>query len=113
LPGRLVVQFNFLISSNLPNPAVPAAAVNFGTLTAFQANNWLGPSNNTGCSACGGVVTAPIPCTDATYLQLLQQGIYPLGTTNPLRSQYLEVWATNVNVFTNAVWQAHQELLAP
>ncbi|HWV98895.1 MAG TPA: beta-galactosidase [Candidatus Acidoferrum sp.] len=111
LPGRLVVQFNFLISSNTPNPAVPAAASNYGTLTAFQANNWLGPSNNIGCSACGGVVTNPLPCTDATYLQLLQQGIYPLGTTNSLRSQYIEVWATNANAFTNAVWQAYQQLL--
>ena len=50
---------------------------------------------------------------DSTYLNMLQQGIYPLGATNPLRSQYIEVWATNATVFTNAIWQAHQELIAP
>ena len=78
-------------------------------MTAFQANNWLAVSN--AGSACGGTVTQPTPCVDSTYLNLLQQGIYPLGKTNPLRSQYIEVWATNANVFTNAIWQAHQELL--
>lgn len=31
LPGRLVVQFNFLMTSNAANPAVPAAATNYGT----------------------------------------------------------------------------------
>lgn len=78
-------------------------------MTAFQANNWLAVSN--AGSACGGTVTQPTPCVDSTYLNLLQQGIYPLGKTNPLRSQYIEVWATNANVLTNAIWQAHQELL--
>jgi hypothetical protein len=108
LPGRFVVQFNFLMANNAPNPAVPAAAQNFGTLTAFQVNNWLAASN--AGSACGGTVTNPTPCMDGTYLNLLQQGIFPLGLTNPLRSQYIEVWATNANVFTNAIWQAHLDL---
>lgn len=110
LPGRLVVQFNFLMTSNPAQPAVIAAATNYGSLPAFQANNWLAASN--GGSACGGTVTNPAVCDDAAYLNLLQQGIYPLGTTNWLRSQYIEVWATNAAVFTNAIWQAHLELLA-
>ena len=111
LPGRFVVQFNFLMTSNAPNPAVPAAAQNFGTLTAFQVNNWFAASS--AGSACGGTVTNPTPCVDGTYLNLLQQGIYPLGITNPLRSQYIEVWATNATVFTNAIWQAHLQLNTP
>jgi hypothetical protein len=41
---------------------------------------------------------------------MLQRGIYPLGPANPLRSQYIEVWATNALAFTNAIWQAHSEL---
>jgi len=111
LPGRLVVQFNFLMTSNPPQPAVIQAAQSYGSLPAFQANNWLAASN--GGSACGGTVTSPLPCDDSHYLQLLQEGIYPLGFTNSRRSQYIEVWATNAVVFTNAIWQAHQELFTP
>ena len=110
IPGRFVVQFNFLMTSNTANPAVSAAAASYGTLTAFQVNNWYG-SSGSASSACGGTVNQPTPCDDASYLDLLQRGIYPLGQTNPLRSQYLEVWATNAITFTNAIWQAHQEIL--
>jgi hypothetical protein len=112
LPGRFVVQFNFLMTSNAANLAVTAAAQNFGTLTAFQVNNWYG-SNGPSGSACGGTVKSPTPCDDALYLEMMQQGIYPLGSANPLRSQYIEVWATNAVTFTNAIWQAHQELFMP
>ena len=112
LPGRLVVQFNFLMTSNAANPAVIAAAQNYGALTAYQVNNWFGSFGPSG-SACGGTVISPMPCDDASYLEMMQQGIYPLGPTNPLRSQYIEVWATNAVTFTNAIWQAHQELFAP
>jgi hypothetical protein len=112
LPGRLVVQFNFLMTSNAANPAVIAAAQNFGTLTAYQVNNWFGSFGPSG-SACGGTVNFPTSCDDASYLEMLQQGIYPLGSANPLRSQYIEVWATNAVTFTNAIWQAHQELFTP
>ncbi len=111
LPGRLVVQFNFLMTSNPAQPAVIQAAQTYGSLPAFQANNWFAASN--GGSACGGTVTSPTPCDDAQYLQMLEEGIYPLGPANGLRSQYIEVWATNAVVFTNAIWQAHQELFAP
>ncbi|HXR48551.1 MAG TPA: hypothetical protein VN784_14035 [Candidatus Limnocylindrales bacterium] len=113
LPGRLVVQFNFLMTSNAANPAVIAAAQNYGSLTAYQVNNWFAAITGIDSSACGGTVTNPAACDDASYLNMLEQGIYPLGPTNGLRSQYIEVWATNAVVFTNAIWQAHQELFAP
>jgi hypothetical protein len=109
LPGRLVVQFNFLITGSPANPAVSQSAAQFGTLAAFQANDWFAASN--AGSACGGTVPAPAPCDDAAYLELMQEGIYPLGSSNQLRAQYIEVWATNAVVFTNAIWQAHLELL--
>jgi hypothetical protein len=112
LPGRVVVQFNFLMTSNAANPAVIAAAQNFGTLTAYQVNNWFGSFGPAG-SACGGTVNAPTSCDDASYLEMMQQGIYPLSSTDSLRSQYSEVWAANAVTFTNAIWQAHQELFAP
>ena len=113
LAGRLVVQFDFLMTSNSPNPAVIAAAQNYGSLTAYQVNNWFAAITGIDGSACGGTVTSPSPCDDAEYLNMLNEGIYPLGLTNSLRSQYIEVWATNAVVFTNAIWQAHVQLVTP
>ena len=108
LAGRLVVQFNFLMTTNPANPAVVAAAENYGALVAYQSNNYFGSSG--GGAACGGAVTNPVVCVDATYLNELQMGIYPLTATNSLRSQYIEVFPTNVVTLTNAIWQAHSEL---
>jgi len=89
---------------------VVAAAQNYGSLPAFQVNDWLGAL---GGAACGGGITDPTPCDDATFLQMLQTGIYPLGQAARLRAQYIEVFATNAIAFTNAIWQAHQQLCAP
>ncbi len=111
LPGRLVVQYNFLMTSNAADPAVPAAAQSYGALTAYQSNNYYGQSG--GGAACGGTPANPQPCADSTYLEELREGIYPLGRTNSLRSQYLEAFPTNALAFTNAIWQAHQELFSP
>jgi hypothetical protein len=74
----------------------------FGHSLAYQVNNWFGSFGPSG-SACGGTVNALTPCDDASYLEMMQQGIYPLGPTDPLRSQYIEVWATNAITFTNAI----------
>ena len=108
LPGRLVVQFNFLMTGSNANPSVPSAAQSYGTLTAYQSNNYYGKEG--GGAACGGDAANPVPCTNDTYLAELQEGIYPLGKTNSLRSQYIEVFPANVISFSNAVWDAHQEL---
>ncbi len=82
-------------------------------MTAYQVNNWFAVFTGIDSSACGGSVTAPVSCDDASYLNMLEEGIFPLGRTNGLRSQYIEVWATNAVTFTNAIWQAHQELFTP
>jgi hypothetical protein len=109
LPGRLVVQYNFLLTSNSPDASVALAAQEYGSLPAFQVNEWLGA---TGGAACGGTVTNPTACDDTRFQQMLEAGIYPLGRTNALRAQYIEVFATNAVAFPNAIWQAHQELLS-
>jgi hypothetical protein len=110
LPGRLVVQFNFLMPGAAASPAVIQAAQSLGTLAAFQTNNYLGSSGQG--AACSEPVTNPTPCTAATYLELLQSGIYPLGPTDKLRAQYIEVFPANVNAFSDDILQAHAELLA-
>jgi hypothetical protein len=53
----------------------------FGHSLAYQVNNWYGSFGPSGL-ACGGTVKSPTPCDDASYLEMMQQGIYPLGPTN-------------------------------
>lgn len=107
-PGHLVVQFNFLMPGEAAAPAVIQAAQNLGTLAAFQTNNYFG---STGQGAgCSEPVTNPTPCTVSTFMALLQTGIYPLGQSNPLRAQYIEVFPANANAFPGDIFEAHYEL---
>ena len=85
-----------------------SSAQTLGTLAAFQTNEYLGGQG----AACSEPVTNPTPCTAATYLQLLETGIYPLGTGNRLRAQYIEVFHANASAFPADIHQAHLELFA-
>ena len=107
-PGRLVVQFNFLMPGEAASPAVIGFAQSLGTLPAFQTNEYLGQSGQG--AACSEPVTNPTPCTLQTFLALLQTGIYPLGTSHALRSQYIEVFQSNANAFPADILAAHDEL---
>jgi hypothetical protein len=109
-PGRLVVQFDFLMPGEAASSAVVQAAQTLGTLAAFQTNEYFG---STGQGAgCSEPVTNPAPCTAATFLAMLQTGIYPLGQVNPLRAQYIEVFAANAIAFPDDLVQAHNALYA-
>jgi len=108
-PRRLVVQFNFLMPGEAASSAVINAAENLGTLAAFQTNEYLGSTGQG--AACSEPVTNPTPCTAATFLALLQTGIYPLGVANPLRAQYIEVFQANANAFPADLVIAHNDLL--
>lgn len=109
-PGHLVVQFNFIMPGTPAEPAVIQAAQTLGTFAAFQTNNWIAATSTQSGAACGGTVTSPVPCTAATYLTLLETGIYPLSQNNKLRAQYIEVWSSNVNAFPDDILKAHLEL---
>lgn len=108
-PGRLVVQFNFLMPGEAAAPAVIAAAQTYGTMAAFQTNEYLGSTGQG--AACSEPVSNPTPCTAQTFLAMLETGIYPLGTGNPLRAQYIEVFQANANAFPADILQAHDELI--
>lgn len=110
-PSHLVVQFNFLMPGEAASTAVTQAAQNLGTMAAFQTNNYFGSTGQG--AACSEPVTNPTPCTNATFLTMLQSGIYPLGQTNGLRSQYIEVFPANANAFPDAIWQGHLALTTP
>ena len=111
-PGHLVIQNNTLY------PGVPAKAEtiqfgqSLGTLTAFQTNEDIATSNGKSAS-CGISFEQMIPCTSATYLAMLETGIYPLGPSNSLRAQYLEIFAADVIAFPGEVLRAHSELAPP
>jgi uncharacterized protein (TIGR03437 family) len=109
-PSRLVVQFDFLMPGQPASPVVIQAAQVLGTLAAFQTNEYLGSTGQG--AACSEPVTNPTPCTAATYLEMLKTGIYPLGESNSLRAQYIEVFQANANAFPDDIQQAHA-LLVP
>jgi len=108
-PGHLVVQFDFLMPGEAASPAVVGYAQSLGTLAAFQTNEYLGQTGQG--AACSEPVTNPTPCTLATFLQLLETGIYPLGRSNPFRAQYIEVFQSNANAFPSDIFEAHYELV--
>jgi uncharacterized protein (TIGR03437 family) len=109
LPGRLVVQFDFLMPGEAASTYVTDAAKNLGTMAAYQTNEYLGGQG----AACSEPVTNPTPCTASTYLTLLDTGVYPLGQSNPLRSQYIEVFHDNAAAFPDDVLTAHYQLIPP
>jgi Beta-galactosidase len=107
--GRLVVQFNFLMPGEPASPAVIDATQQLGTLAAFQTNNYFGSTGQG--AACSEPVTNPTPCTAQTYLTLLETGIFPLGQSNSLRAQYIEIFPANATAFPDDIQDAHFELV--
>jgi hypothetical protein len=57
LPGRLVVQFDFLMPGEQASTVVTNAAQTYGTFAAFQTNEYLGPQG----AGCSEPVTTSIP----------------------------------------------------
>ncbi|MGH9830402.1 MAG: hypothetical protein ACREDR_44920, partial [Blastocatellia bacterium] len=108
-PGHLVIQNNSLYADVPAQPATIQFAQSLGTMIAFQTNEDL--ASNTGKhAACSEPSEGATPCTDATYLSLLQTGIYPLGQGDALRAQYIEIFATDADAFPTDTLQAHIEL---
>jgi len=106
--GRLVIQNNSLYPDLPAQAQTIQSAQSLGTLIAFQTNEQgIGDK-----ARCGGNINDPVACSNDTYLAMLDTGIYPLSPTNSLRAQYIEVFPADALVFTNAIWQAHQELFA-
>ncbi len=109
LPGRLVVQFDFLMQGEAASSAVIQYATTLPAMAAFQTNEYLGGSG----AGCSEPVTSTVPCSDSTFLTLLQTGIYPSGQGDPLRAQYIEVFHANAIAFPDDILTAHGELLPP
>jgi uncharacterized protein (TIGR03437 family) len=107
--GRLVIQYDFLMPGESASTATIDYAQTLGTMLAFQTNEYLGQTGQG--AACSEPVSNPAPCTAATFIAMLQTGIFPLGQSNSLRSQYIEVFQANANAFPGDIEQAHQLLI--
>jgi hypothetical protein len=107
-PGRLVIQFNFLMPGEAASTAVTSAAQTYNEMAAFQTNEYFGQTGQG--AGCSEPPSNPTPCTLQTFLAMLQTGIFPLGTSNPLRAQYIEVFQANANAFPADILTAHDEL---
>jgi hypothetical protein len=104
--GRLTVSFQNLDLTAGANSYPIQDAQTLGTGIGYQTNDY----NNLHQAACSGGILNPGPCTSATYLALLEVGIYPLGPTDNLRGQYIEVLPPDAIAFPDAVLQAHNEI---
>lgn len=112
-PGHLVIQNNSLYEGVPAQPETIDFARSLETMIAFQTNLDLGAEGGASCTS--GTLSDPaVPCmTSNDFLELLESGIYPLGTNNCLRAQYIEVFAPNVVAFPGAIEKAHAELTIP
>ena len=105
-PNLSVAFENLDLRANAANPYPVFAAQTWGTGIGYQTNDY----DNLHHAACSGNFITPGPCDAQTYLQLLEQGIYPLGKANPLRALYIEVLPPDAVAFPSAIMSAHNEL---
>ena len=111
LPGRFILQFDFLMYGQAANAEVVNLARANGLYLAWQTNLWRG--NVREGAACGG----PGPrrgtvCTDDQYLGLLEEGIHPAGGQGPsAQGLYIEVFAYDALAHKDSIKKAHQELV--
>lgn len=113
--GRLVVAYQNLDPRFPAEPYVVYAAQTWGTMAAFQTNDYIGPFQRAACSVTSGQFGA---CTSAGYLSLLELGIDPCRTNASLcgnssvQAEYIEVLPPDAIAFPDAILQAHAELTA-
>jgi hypothetical protein len=111
-PARLVVQSDFLLNgSTTTTGRVARLGPANGTMIAYQTNDYLAKNNRTSGAACGGTPEAPVSCTDASFFDQLELGVYPLGASNPPKATYIEVFAPNATSSPNAMQTARAQIL--
>jgi len=106
--ANLVALETFLLPGDPPHQEIIIAAHTLKSKAAFQTNEWLGL---TGGAACGGLVTAPTPCTQAGFISMIEGGIYPLGKTDPLRGAFIEIFVPSILSFADTLPQLLTEVI--
>ena len=104
--GRLSVSYQNLDIRTTADAYPVYASQTWGTTIGYQVNDY----DSFQRSACSGGFEHPGSCDSATYLKLLEVGIYPVGRNNNLRALYIEVLPPDAISFPDAIQQAHNEL---
>ena len=113
-PSRLIVAYQNLDLRFPAQPYIIYSAKNFGTMLAFQTNDYV-DFQQASCS--GGTAHAKVCPSSAAYLSLLELGIHPCRTnaalcgTEDFQSTYIEVLPPDAIAFPDAILQAHNELM--
>jgi hypothetical protein len=105
---RLSVSYQNLDTTHPADPYPIYAAQTWGTDIGYQVNDY----DQFQRSACSGTFIKPGLCDSASYLKLIEVGIYPLGQDHSLKALYIEVLPPDVLSFPHAIQQAHNELHA-
>jgi hypothetical protein len=109
LANRFILQYDFLLTGKPAEQIVMALARANDLPVAWQTNLWLGREGKG--AACGGTVVRGAACTDEQYLNLLEQGIRPIGGTGRnAQGRFIEVFAYDVVAHPAAIAKAHAEL---
>jgi hypothetical protein len=122
-PGQLAVEFENLTTGVPANATIVAASDVLGTKLAFQTNDF-GAADGSGAGAECGPLGGGVACTAQTYLNLLDEGIYPCQdlskdafcASTTVRATFIEVFAGDVLAYSSstpdAIGTAHLELVA-
>jgi hypothetical protein len=109
LPGRFIVQLDFLIADQPVAPRIVELARTNKLPIAFQTNLYYGPQGKG--AACGGRFGTAAACNEDSYAKLLQNGIRPAGGAGPsAQARYIEVFPPDAIAFPAAIAAAHAAL---
>lgn len=110
LPGRFILQFDFLLAGRPADSMTMALARANDLPVAWQTNLWLGGKGMG--AACHGPMSSATGCTDQEYLSLLEEGIHPASGAGPsAEGRYIEVFPYDAVNHCPAIETAHLELM--
>ena len=119
LGSRLIVGTWFLMTGTPADAVTVGYANQYGIGTLWQTNLWwrsyenLNHATVAGAAACGGTLQSPVPCTDETFLDELDQGVRPAGLTVPGpagATRVIEVFVPDPTLYPSATHAVHQAL---
>jgi hypothetical protein len=109
IPGRFVLQFDYLMYKEPANSTVVKLARSNNIPLAWQTNLWRGAFAQG--AGCGGAPGRGTECTDAQYLGLLEEGVHPDGGSGvSARGLYIEVFPFDAIAHPQVIAQVHAEL---
>jgi len=115
LPGHLAVQDCFLIDDSPADPQTMGLARTNDIPVAWQTNIWFGKfGRGVACAGQGSgflqKMQNAIPCSEAAFLQMLHNGMYPQGGSGASKNGlFIEVFPSDVIAFPRAIKTAHDE----